>query len=71
MHKPIVFLDSSVIIAALLSGQGGSSYVLNQLRWDFHFQINEYVLAEVQEIIKTKFSDRITEKKLNLLNIPT
>lgn len=58
MHKPIVFLDSSVMIAALLSGQGGSAFILNQLRWNFHFQINEYVLAEVQEIIKTKFSDR-------------
>lgn len=58
MHKPIIFLDSSVIIAALLSGQGGSAYVLNHLRWNFYFQINEYILAEVQEIIKTKFSDR-------------
>jgi predicted nucleic acid-binding protein len=58
MHKPIVFLDSSVIIAALLSGQGGSAFVITQLRWNFKFQINEYVLKEVQEIIKTKFSDR-------------
>ena len=30
MHKPVVFLDSSVLIAALLSGQGGSAYVLTQ-----------------------------------------
>ena len=56
MHKPVVFLDSSVLIAALLSGQGGSAYVLTQLRENFDFQINEYVLAEVQEILKTKFS---------------
>mgnify|MGYP001608784086 FL=1 len=56
MHKPVVFLDSSVLIAALLSGQGGSAYVLTQLREKFDFQINEFVLAEVQEILKTKFS---------------
>jgi len=56
MHRSVVFLDSSVIIAALLSGQGGSAYVLTQMREYLDFQINEYVLAEVQEIIKTKFS---------------
>lgn len=63
MHRPVVFLDSSTIIAALLSGQGGSAYVLTQMREYFDFQINEYVLAEVQEIIKTKFS--------HLPNMPT
>jgi len=57
-HKPKVFLDSSVIIAALLSSGGGSSYIFTVLRDYFEFQINDYVLSEVKEIIKTKFSDR-------------
>lgn len=58
MHKLPVFLDSSVIITALLSSRGGSYYVLTQLHERFAFQINEYVLAEVQEIIQQKFQDR-------------
>ena len=57
-HKPKVFLDSSVIIAGLLSSRGGSFYILTTLSQYFYFQINEYVLEEVREIIKTKFSDR-------------
>ena len=58
MHKPPVFLDSSVIIAALLSSRGGSYYALTQLHERFAFHINEYVLAEVQQIIQTKFQDQ-------------
>ena len=55
MHKPKVFLDSSVIITALLSSKGGSFYILNQLKDFFIFQTNEYALAEIQEIFRTKF----------------
>ena len=55
MHKPKVFLDSSVIIAAILSSQGGSFYILNQLKDMCIFQTNEYVFLEIQEILRTKF----------------
>ena len=55
MRKPRVFLDSSVIVAALLSSRGGSFYVLTQLNDRCAFRINEYVLAEMQDVLTTKF----------------
>ena len=55
MPKTKVFLDSSVIITALLSTSGGSFYILNRLHDDFIFQINEYALAEIHEVIRKKF----------------
>jgi len=55
MRKQKVFLDSSVIIAALLSARGGSFFLLSQLRGYFLFEINQYVFTEVQEVLKTKF----------------
>jgi predicted nucleic acid-binding protein len=58
MARPGVFVDSSVIIAALLSSEGGSSHILTQYQDLFAFQINEYVLAETQEILRSKFRDR-------------
>lgn len=51
-----VFLDSSVLIAALLSSQGGSFYILNQLKHDYQFQINDYVLREILEVLDKKLS---------------
>lgn len=60
MAKSTVFVDSSVIIAALLSSTGGSFYLLTQCRSEFQFQINEYILTEVQEILHTKFDERPT-----------
>jgi predicted nucleic acid-binding protein len=58
MAKLDVFVDSSVIIAALLSSEGRSSHILTQYQDLFAFQINEYVLAETQEILRSKFRDR-------------
>lgn len=57
MGKPKVFLDSSVIIAALLSSSGGSFYIITMMSDYFEFQINQYVLEEIQEIIKKKFGN--------------
>jgi len=76
MHKPKVFLDSSVIIAALLSSRGGSFYILTQMRNGFSFQINEYVFAEVGEVLKTKFAIQPDLQKnlfllLGLANVST
>lgn len=56
MAKPAVFLDSSVIIASLLSTTGGSFYIINTLKDDFDFQTNAYGLAEIQRILKSKFA---------------
>lgn len=56
MAKPKVFLDSSVIIASLLSTQGGSFYIISTLKDEFDFQSNEYGLAEIQRILNSKFS---------------
>lgn len=71
MAKPKVFLDSSVIITALLSAQGGSFYILNQLQDFFAFQTNEYALAEIQTILQTKFAGKadLTTQLFLLLGI--
>jgi len=58
MHKPRVFLDSSVIIAALLSARGASYYLLSQQSDILDFQINEYVFEEVRRSLEVKFSDQ-------------
>ncbi len=76
MHKPKVFLDSSVIIAALLSSRGGSFYILTHMRNGFSFHINEYVFAEVGEVLKTKFATQSDLQKnlfllLGLANVST
>ena len=55
MGKIPVFLDSSVIIASLLSATGGSFYIINSLKDEFKFQINEYALSEIQKVLKAKF----------------
>ena len=60
MAKPTVFVDSSVIISALLSSTGGRFYVLTQYRDLFAFQINEYALDEIQEILRMKFPGQLT-----------
>jgi len=56
MAKNRVFLDSSVLITAVLSSRGGSFYILTQLNDICEFQTNEYVLEEVQRILGSKFS---------------
>lgn len=57
MAKPAIFLDTSVLIAALLSSTGGSSYILNSLHTDFIFLTNQYALGEVHNAIVKKFAD--------------
>lgn len=55
MAKPRVFLDSSVLIAAVLSPTGGSTRVLADAEGHFAFVINDYVLDELRGILATKF----------------
>lgn len=58
MGRPRVFLDSSVLITALLSSKGASYALLQRGRKSFRFIINEYVLAEVQDVLRRKFERR-------------
>lgn len=53
-----VFVDSSVIIAALLSETGGSFYLLTHGAGRYQFQFNNYVLDEVMEVLGRKFPDQ-------------
>lgn len=55
MLKNRIFLDSSILITALLSSRGGSFYILTQLKNKFHFQINNYVLEEIFKVLDKKF----------------
>ena len=55
MEENRVFLDASVIIAALLSPGGGSFYVISSLKNEYAFVINEYVFEEVNRVLETKF----------------
>ena len=56
--KPKVFLDASVLIAAVLSSSGGSFYILNKFKGDFEFQTNAYVFEEVESVLDRKFPGR-------------
>jgi len=62
-----VFVDNSILITALLSSQGGSFYILTQLHEEFTFCINEYVLGEVQDVLKRKFPSKNLINNLFLL----
>ena len=57
MVKKRIFIDSSVIIAALLSPKGGSFYILSNLYDSFIFQTNEYAVEEMKLIISNKFKN--------------
>ncbi len=56
-----IFLDTSILITALLSSKGGSFYLLARYYNQLDFYINEYVLEEALEVLQTKFSQ---EKEL-------
>ena len=53
-----VFLDTSVLVSALLSPSGGSFYILSSLKSEYIFIINEYVFEEITRVLETKFSSR-------------
>ena len=50
-----VFVDSSILVTALLSSRGGSFYLLSQYRRQLQFFINDYVLAETLDVLSRKF----------------
>lgn len=57
MASAKIFVDTSVIIATLLSPTGGSSYLFETYRGTCDFLINEHVLKEILRIITGKLSD--------------
>lgn len=67
MVRPKVFLDSSVLIAAVLSPGGGSFYILTRFKEKCEFQINEYVLEEVLRVLNEKFGKRADLKTMFFL----
>ncbi len=68
MEKDKVFLDTSVLVTAVLSSAGGSFYILNSLKDRFEFFINEYVLEEAIRVLDDKFHQKEDYKnKLFLL----
>jgi putative PIN family toxin of toxin-antitoxin system len=55
MAKSRVLVDTSVLIAALLSSRGGAFYVLQHLSQQLSFQINDYILRKVNINLNNKF----------------
>ncbi len=53
-----MFLDTSVLVTAVLSSAGGSFYILNSLKDRFEFFINEYVLEEAIRVLDDKFHQK-------------
>jgi predicted nucleic acid-binding protein len=64
MRKKRVFVDSSVIIAAMFSPTGGSSLILADQRGLFAFETNEYAITEMKEAFLKKFKDESLEGKM-------
>ena len=60
MASDKIFVDTSVIIAALLSPTGGSSYLLETYRETFDFLINEHILKETSRLLTDKFAGDLT-----------
>lgn len=55
-----IFVDTSVVIAALLSPTGGSSYLFETYRDKYNFLINEHVLKEALRIVVDKLTNELT-----------
>ena len=58
MERNKIFLDTSILITALLSFRGDSFYILNNLKDKFRFQINKFVLEETLKVLDEKFYQR-------------
>lgn len=58
MEKRRVFLDTSVVITALLSEKGASFHLLMNYHEEYQFFINKYVVHELLDVVERKFPDR-------------
>lgn len=52
----VVFLDTSVVIAALLSHTGGSARVIFEYSNKYHLVINDHVQDELTDLLPRKFA---------------
>lgn len=57
-NKSRVLLDTSVLVAALLSSQGASFYLLTTKAEDLTFLTNEYIFAETMSVLQRKFRQK-------------
>lgn len=53
-----VFLDTSIIVAALLSHSGGSARVIFEYAKEYQLAINDHVLDELIDLLHHKFAKR-------------
>jgi len=68
MGRDRVFLDTSILIAAVISSRGGSFYILDKLKNNFTLQISKYVLEEAMRTLTDKFpNSELMKSKLLLL----
>jgi predicted nucleic acid-binding protein len=68
-RKERVFIDSNVMIAALLSSKGGSFHIINDLHSDFILQTSEYSIQETSKTflkLPKKFKDEGLTTRLML-----
>lgn len=78
MANKKVFVDSSVLISALLSEKGGSSYILTQLYDKVDLVVNRYTIDEVldvllrkQILLRTRFLEILASSGVIILDNPT
>lgn len=64
----VISFDTSVIIAALLSPTGGSSFLIRQNQNKYSLTISDYALTETLKVLGNKFSDR-PELETNLFGL--
>ena len=59
--REVVFLDSSVIIAAILFPSGGSFRIIKESSFqNYTFTISHYILEECIKILKKKFPEKVS-----------
>lgn len=78
MANKRVFVDSSVLISALLSEKGGSFYILTQLYDKVDLMVNRYTIDEVldvllrkQILLRTRFLEILASSSVIVLDNPT
>ena len=66
-----VFLDSSVVIAALLSDHGASHFILTDpvLQENYSFSVSEYVVTELLSVISRKLPLKVKDRLFLLLGV--
>ncbi len=66
MAKNKVFIDTSILISALVSQRGASYHIIYNFWENFELQINDLVLKEAINVINKKFEKQKEALKLKL-----